>query len=110
MSYDWPGNVRELENVIERALIVNREGPLTFESFADISHARDSTGAHGKAGEFLPLDEVMKQHIQKGLERCNGQIEGPAGVARLLGIKPNTLRARMRKLGIEFGRRSSRNA
>src|SRR4029077_9608908 len=30
-SYDWPGNIRELRNVIERAVIISRGGPLDFD-------------------------------------------------------------------------------
>src|SRR5262249_16532741 len=30
-TYQWPGNVRELQNIVERAIIVWREGPLTFD-------------------------------------------------------------------------------
>jgi transcriptional regulator with GAF, ATPase, and Fis domain len=104
MSYHWPGNVREFENIIERTLIMNREGALVRASSPALSHITEDSEAVDVEGPFPTLDEAMKRHIQMGMRRCGGRIEGEAGVARLLGIKPNTLRARMRKLGIEFGR------
>ena len=48
--------------------------------------------------------EAMTQHIEAALETTHGRIEGPHGAARLLGINPHTLRGRMRKLGIDWGR------
>ena len=50
---------------------------------------------------WMPLDEAMRQHILKTLERTGGRVEGKWGAAALLQINPNTLRARMRKLGIK---------
>ena len=55
-------------------------------------------------GKFLTLDENMVQHIELALARARGQIEGKQGAAELLGINPHTLRARMRKLGIDWNR------
>jgi transcriptional regulator with GAF, ATPase, and Fis domain len=104
MSYDWPGNVRELENFIERTLIMNRGGTLGKVPSPALSPMPEDSEKGDVASPFLTLDEAMKRHILMGMRRCGGQIEGDAGVARLLGINPNTLRARMRKLGIEFGR------
>jgi transcriptional regulator with GAF, ATPase, and Fis domain len=110
ICYDWPGNVRELENFIERTLIMNRGGALVRVPPPERSPITEDSAAGDDAGPFLTLDEAMKRHIQMGMRRCGGQIEGDAGVARLLGIKPNTLRARMRKLGIAFGRRRGTNS
>lgn len=56
--------------------------------------------------DVCPLDNVMREHIEKALRRTGGKIQGPDGAAALLGVKPNTLRHRMRKLGIAFGRKS----
>ena len=50
------------------------------------------------------LDDAIRSHIEHALLRCRGRIEGPRGAAALLGINPHTLRARMRKLGIDWGR------
>jgi hypothetical protein len=46
----------------------------------------------------------MKQHVETALARTRGRVEGPDGAAALLRINPHTLRARMRKLGIDWGR------
>ena len=54
--------------------------------------------------EFLSLDRVMIQHIETALTQTRGRIEGPEGAAALLGINPHTLRARMRKLHIDWRR------
>jgi transcriptional regulator with GAF, ATPase, and Fis domain len=106
MAYPWPGNVRELENAVERALILSRRGPLTF---GDIGPAPAAAGDDGDRPVSdpsgpKPLDAVMAEHIQRVLAACNGRVEGDHGAARLLDIHPSTLRKRMKKLGIPFGR------
>ena len=54
--------------------------------------------------DIEPLEMVVRRHIERALAATSGRIEGPHGAARVLGINPHTLRARMRKLGIEWGR------
>jgi transcriptional regulator with GAF, ATPase, and Fis domain len=49
---------------------------------------------------FPSLDMVAVRHIRKALEHSGGQIHGAGGAAELLGINHNTLRSRMRRLGI----------
>ena len=51
---------------------------------------------------ILPLNEMIKQHIERALLRTQGQVEGKRGAARILQINPHTLRAKMRKLGIRW--------
>src|SRR5262249_44810342 len=51
-----------------------------------------------------PLDDVIRRHIEYALAACKGRIDGPFGAARKLAINPHTLRARMRKLGIDWQR------
>jgi transcriptional regulator with GAF, ATPase, and Fis domain len=46
----------------------------------------------------------MKKHIERALVATRGRIEGRGGAADLLGINPHTLRARMRKLQIDWSR------
>jgi DNA-binding NtrC family response regulator len=105
-AYHWPGNVRELENIIERALIQSRgqkeSTPLRFEHFAFSDKDREPRVLLAQEQEFLPLDEAVVQHIQKALHQTRGKIHGANGAAKLLRINPNTLRSRMRKLGISF--------
>ncbi len=58
---------------------------------------------HG-GGDLAPLGAAMVSHIERALLATHGRIEGPFGAAKLLGINPHTLRARMRKLGIDWAR------
>jgi DNA-binding NtrC family response regulator len=108
VAYDWPGNVRELENMIERALIQHRGGVLSFETLLPVSHSGDRTPIQdsGRNRDLPPLDEMTVQHIRQALEMAGGKINGPGGAAQILGLHPNTLRNRMNRLGIPYGRRS----
>jgi formate hydrogenlyase transcriptional activator len=103
-AYDWPGNVRELENTIERALIINRNKPLTFNDLWP-EYQNTASSPQADAACFLSLDEASTRHILEALHKTAGKIEGPGGVAALLGVNPGTLRQKMRKLKIPFGRR-----
>jgi formate hydrogenlyase transcriptional activator len=96
MGYSWPGNVRELQNVIERASIL-ATGPIIKISDMVLSQPPEITPSTPDSGT---LDAVQKAHIVETLEQCNWQIEGRRGAAATLGLKPGTLRYRMRKLGI----------
>ncbi len=105
-AYQWPGNIRELENLVERELIHGRGKEkyerLTFEHF-NVSRKTDKTGMpRGGDHTVLALDEAMSRHIRQALQVSNGKICGAGGAAQLLGTNPNTLRSRMRKLGISF--------
>jgi transcriptional regulator with GAF, ATPase, and Fis domain len=130
MSYPWPGNVRELAAVIERAAILGNGKRLdvatalgTFDPATAAAAARrpttvpppaltivspmpPSAAGAGAASEsdLSSLDSAMVSHIEQALRATRGRIEGPFGAARMLGINPHTLRARMRKLGIDWSR------
>ena len=54
--------------------------------------------------DVATLDAAMKEHIEGALDATRGRIEGRGGAAQVLGINPHTLRARMRKLGIDWSR------
>ena len=96
-SYPWPGNVRELENVIERAMIVSRSEMLELRNWLAASAAQ----APNSPSAFATLDDAQRKHILSALERTGWQVGGDRGAAKLLGMKPSTLQARMKKLGIE---------
>jgi transcriptional regulator with GAF, ATPase, and Fis domain len=104
MSYQWPGNVRELENAVERAMILYDGRHLRFD---DLGHPgaddRRPSLPTAPSGSFR-LEDVMAAHIRKAMETAGGRVEGRGGAAELLGVKPGTLRHRMRKMGIPFGR------
>ena len=104
-AYSWPGNVRELENVVERALILQREGPLTFDDVVRPEDVEEDGELKTQKDGFLPLDIVTSRHIKQALKITKGKIHGPSGAASLLGLNPSTLRHRMRKLGLTQGRR-----
>ncbi len=104
-GHTWPGNVRELENAVERALIQHRQGPLYFQRFSDEPRSQSIALSGGsRAHTHFTLDDVMRKHIEDVLLAAKGKINGNDGAAAVLGIHPNTLRNRMRKLGIDFGR------
>jgi len=92
--HDWPGNVRELENVLQRAIIVSRDGALTL---GDTWQPAIETSL--SAGDAT-LTEVERRHIVRVLGDVRWRIEGPGGAAQILGLKPSTLRSRMQKLGV----------
>ena len=95
LAYEWPGNIRELENVIERAVILTPGAALEFGGWLmETSATPDETG-------MLTLDEAQRQHIIKTLDLTRWRVGGEKGAATLLDIKPTTLAARMKKLGIE---------
>jgi transcriptional regulator with GAF, ATPase, and Fis domain len=105
MAYDFPGNVRELEHMVERELILSRGQPLQFDNILISPGAHLVPPAQGGRSQELGLDEVMSAHIRHVLDMTDGKVQGDNGAAALLGIKPNTLRYRMKKLGIPFSRR-----
>ena len=104
LAYDWPGNVRELENVVERAMILHRGKPLRFDDLGAALSRRAQPPRPEAREELLELDAVVARHIRRALRMTGGKVHGPGGAGELLGVNPNTLRYRMRKLGIPFGK------
>ena len=56
----------------------------------------------------LALDERVARHIREALKMSGGKVEGTGGAAQLLGLNPSTLRNKMRKLKIPYGRKKAR--
>ncbi|MBE9520976.1 MAG: sigma 54-interacting transcriptional regulator [Proteobacteria bacterium] len=104
LAHHWPGNVRELENAVERAIILHREEPLSFAELGPKKELEVTPVSASEDMESFDLDQVTADHIRRVLKITNGRVEGKKGAAELLGINPGTLRHRMRKLGISFGR------
>ncbi|MBS1233318.1 MAG: transcriptional regulator, sigma54-dependent [Nitrospirae bacterium] len=103
-EYGWPGNVRELGNAVERAIIIHSGKPLSFEDIVGFPvHSGDEVRFR-PADANLTLNEMEADHIRHAMEKTGGKVEGEQGAAALLGMNPGTLRHRMRKLKIPFGR------
>jgi transcriptional regulator with GAF, ATPase, and Fis domain len=94
-GYEWPGNVRELQNVVERAAIL-AEGPLV-DLQPDLLPA---SAVHVETTPGHTLEDLERQHILRVVRQSKWVIEGQKGAASVLGLHPNTLRSRMKKLGI----------
>ena len=107
-AYPWPGNVRELENLIERELIHTRGhrrgGALDFRHLGLLDASEGPPPQPAEARELETLDGAMAEHIRRALQLAGGKIYGHDGAAELLAVNPNTLRSRMRKLGVLFGK------
>lgn len=98
-TYRWPGNIRELENVIERAMIL-ADGPVVEIDAEMLPNVPHSTESVGPASNGASLETIERQHILNVLQQTDWVIEGVHGAARILDLHPNTLRSRMKKLGI----------
>lgn len=113
-NYDWPGNIRELGAVIDRAALLG-EGrslevavalgaaqPARKSTPAAVTPVLGAAPASGRSSAIASLDDAIRAHIETALEACGGRIEGPRGAASILKINPHTLRAKMRKLQIDW--------
>lgn len=106
-SYPWPGNVRELAAVIERAAILGGGHRLDIAGAMGTKLHALTERLEGKSAipdgrPLVTLDEATARHIERALEQTQGRVEGPFGAARILGINANTLRGRMRRLGVDW--------
>jgi len=104
-QYSWQGNIRELENVIERAVILSRDGRLIFE----LPKVQTSSSSNNKsinpseirvktASELL--DDECK-NIKYALKISKGKIFGKDGAASILNIPPTTLASKIKRAGID---------
>ncbi|MCX8064313.1 MAG: sigma-54 dependent transcriptional regulator [Candidatus Hydrogenedentes bacterium] len=109
-EYSWPGNVRELSAVIDRAVILGNGKKLEIAKALGLNPSHSSMSLESTSDSYpkvsysnlLPLDEYMKHYIIQVLKYTKGKVEGKGGCAEILKVNPNTLRAKMRKLNINW--------
>ena len=105
-EYRWPGNVREIAAVMDRAVLIGQGRSLSVTAALGLSTRPGAPAATAlepaPPGRIEPLDDVIRRHIEAALRETHGRVEGTFGAARLLRINPHTLRARMRKLKINW--------
>ncbi len=127
MNYAWLGNIRELQNIIERGVVISQGSilnldkgslPVATQGESLAQPAQVATAVYGPtpvninpaitpaakpaSGQLSgALNEVERQHILSALEQVGWLIEGERGAAKILNLHPNTLRSRMKKLGIQ---------
>ncbi len=99
MTYSWPGNIRELQYMIER-YVVTTKGPVISE--VELPDEEEYPGEAFPGRSLQPGAVIGKEQIIEALRHCNGKVAGAGGAAEALGINPNTLTSKMRKLGISW--------
>ena len=108
-QYSWPGNIRELQNVIERAVILARGGPLRLDlalppNIVETRSRRfEARRPAANQGHFVTDREFRKRerlNLLAALVQAGWRIYGKNGAAALLGMKPTTLASRMKTLKI----------
>ena len=117
-AHQWLGNVRDLQNTIERAAVLSTGDTLVIDWAVESRHRLPATETHHdnaaaavpphhsaplEPGPVQTLEALERNHIVAVLKGTRGVIEGPKGAARLLDMKPSTLRGRLKKLGITRG-------
>jgi len=107
-NYHWPGNIRELRNVIERAIILSRGGALDFDLPVASSPAAAPRFTPQEADATEPgiltepeMQRRERDNLLAALRKTNWKIKGADGAAELLGVKPTTLKARIKKMGLK---------
>jgi transcriptional regulator with GAF, ATPase, and Fis domain len=96
MAYDWPGNIRELENIIERAMILSINGVLEQGDWIPT----EKVNVNGKPTSST-LQDLERDHIIETLNKTGWKVSGEKCAAKILGLNPTTLEARMKKLGVK---------
>jgi len=99
--YSWPGNIRELQNLVERAVILSRDGVLPNPLHKRRTEVMPPTQHRFPASpSSMTLEDSDRSLIVEMLERVGWIVGGPRGAAAKLGLKRTTLLAKMRRLGI----------
>lgn len=96
----WYGNVRELQNILERAIILSKDGIIKPEHLIFEKRRTAVNVNHNETIHLGTFEEEMRRVIEKALSLTNGKIYGKDGAAALLKLKPTTLQSKIKKLGI----------
>jgi len=106
-AYDWPGNIRELQNVIERAVVLcDGETFSVDETWLKGDQDRQAGPAVALAASIADREREM---IEVALAQSRGQVSGPTGAAAKLGMPRQTLDSKIKSLGIDKHRFTSRS-
>jgi transcriptional regulator with GAF, ATPase, and Fis domain len=107
-SYPWPGNVRELENVIERAVILHKEGPLELSMYISKGESREKSCNTPPSADIISdwpsLEELERRYIKLVLAHADGKVYGDNSAEAVLGIGRSTLYSKIRKFGFKVRR------
>jgi DNA-binding NtrC family response regulator len=110
LDYPWPGNIRELQNEIERTMILSKGRQPEFAAPNQArAHPFPPTASvleHGGSRDDSIIQEqdwgaLQRKNMLRALKRTKWRVDSPGGAADLLGLRPTTLRSRMKAMGIE---------
>jgi formate hydrogenlyase transcriptional activator len=99
--YSWPGNIRELQNLVERAVILSRDGVLPNPLHKKQTELMAPSLLRTRTSySSMTLEDSDRALILETLEQAGWIVGGPRGAAGKLGLKRTTLLAKMKRLGI----------
>lgn len=96
-AHGWPGNIRELENALVRATVHEPSAGLTLDTLPSGLGTRP---APVTATDWPTRDEHERRYLRRVMAHTEGRVEGPQGAAEILGMRPSTLRSRLKRLGV----------